>query len=257
MAAGVELKWAKAYNSFLTDASRDISFLIHVLIVLRFRRRKVCNITAQAAVHGVSLSVCSTNSGDWRVMNISDARHCGLVERGPSEPHTDFTQSVGNGSAERKLTMKETIASLAVLTAGLLLSGAPNALGAQDGACSNATLKGAYGFFTGATILPDKTPRGTIGRWNFDGSGHFTANLTINDNGNVIHVNDAGTYTIAADCTGTIFPGVGGGTIEIVLVDTGNEFYLLRTAPNSIVLMFSLARKQFPGEEQNQAGRAH
>lgn len=153
--------------------------------------------------------------------------------------------------------MKRTIVSSAILTGVLLLWWAPTALAGQDSACSNATLKGAYGFFTGATILPDKTPRGTIGRWNFDGLGHFTANLTLNDNGMVIHVTDAGTYTVAPDCTGVIFPGVGGGTIEIVLVDAGNEFYLLRTAPNSIVLMFSVAKKQFAGENQNQAGSAH
>jgi spore coat protein U-like protein len=95
--------------------------------------------------------------------------------------------------------MKRTFASSAALTGVLILWGAPNALAAQDGACSNATLKGAYGFFTGATILPDETPRGTIGRWDFDGLGHFTANLTINDNGTVIHVTDAGTYTVGLD----------------------------------------------------------
>jgi len=152
--------------------------------------------------------------------------------------------------------MKRSTISSAVLAGVLLLCGPPSARAAQDGACSNASLKGAYGFFTGATIVPEKTPRGTIGRWNFDGLGHFTASLTINDNGTVIHVNDAGTYTVAPDCTGVIFPGVGGGTIEIVLVDAGNEFYLLRTAPNNIVLMFSVAKKQFAGEDQKQTGAA-
>jgi hypothetical protein len=159
------------------------------------------------------------------------------------------------GSAEGKAMRRLTISS-AVLTGLLLLCGTPSAFAIENGACSNVSLKGAYGFFTGATILPDKTPRGTIGRWSFDGLGRFTASLTINDNGAVIHVNDAGTYTVAPDCTGVIFPGVGGGTIEIVLVDGGNEFYLLRTAPNSIVLMFSVAKKQNPAGEQNQAGAA-
>lgn len=115
--------------------------------------------------------------------------------------------------------------------------------------CSNDTLRGAYGFQTGAIILPAGTPRGVLGRWLFDGSGNFTNTLTLNDNGTIIQVADTGTYRVNADCTGTIFPGVGGGSIEIVVVDRGNEFYLLRTAPADQVLLFSVAKRQSRRDE--------
>jgi hypothetical protein len=144
--------------------------------------------------------------------------------------------------------MKRSIVSSAVLASMLVLWVAPNALAEQDRACSNATLKGAYGFFTGGIVVPNGTPRGVIGRWNFDGMGHFTNSLTQNNGGTIVTVTDTGTYTVAADCTGKIFPTAGGGTIEIVLVDGGNEFYQLRTAPPGIVLLFSVAKRQFPGD---------
>ena len=114
--------------------------------------------------------------------------------------------------------------------------------------CSSASLRGAYGFQTGAIILPAGTPRGTVGRWTFDGRGNFTNVVTLNDNGTIIHVSDSGTYTMNTDCTGTIFPGVGGGSIDIVLVNGGNEFHLLRTAPGTQVLLFGVAKKIFPDD---------
>src|ERR1700738_1659980 len=90
--------------------------------------------------------------------------------------------------------------------------------------CSNASLRGAYGFQTGGIVVPAGTPRGNVGRWVFDGAGNFTNTVTVNDNRTIIQVTDAGTYTVNTDCTGsTIFPG-SGGSVDIVLVDSGNEF---------------------------------
>ena len=82
--------------------------------------------------------------------------------------------------------------------------------------------------------------------------GNFTNTLTINDNGTVTHVNDPGTYTVNADCTGKIFILGGTGTIEIVLVDGGKEFYQLLTKPSTDqVYLFSVAKKQFPDDDDN------
>jgi hypothetical protein len=44
----------------------------------------------------------------------------------------------------------------------------------------------------------------------------------------------------------------GTGTIEIVLVDRGNEFYQLQTAPSAIVFLFSVAKKQSPDDDDEQ-----
>jgi hypothetical protein len=59
---------------------------------------------------------------------------------------------------------------------------------------------------------------------------------------------DFGPYTVNADCTGKIFILGGTGTLEIVLVDGGKEFYELTTNPSSIVITFSVAKKQFPDD---------
>ena len=144
--------------------------------------------------------------------------------------------------------MKQTMVSLFVYAG---LSTLAVAADTHHRECSNASLRGAYGFQTGAIILPAGTPRGALGRWVFDGGGNFTNTVTLNDNGTIIQVTDAGSYTVNADCTGTIFPGVGGGSIEIVVVDRGNEFHLLRTAPVNQVLLFSVAKKQFPRNDED------
>ena len=124
----------------------------------------------------------------------------------------------------------------------------PNAQGRR---CSNASLEGAYGFLDSHTLVPAGTPFTGLGRWNFDGKGNFTNTLTINDNGKVTHVTDYGPYTVNADCTGKIFVLGGTGTLEIVLVDGGKEFYELPTNPSSLVTLFSVAKKQFPDDDDN------
>ena len=114
-------------------------------------------------------------------------------------------------------------------------------------------MKGAYGFLDSHTAVPAGTPFTILGRWHFDGKGNFTNTLTFNDNGTVTHGADAGPYTVNADCTGTIFILGGTGTDEIVLVNGGKEFYSLNTSlPEgfpSIVTTFSVAKKQFPDDD--------
>ena len=112
-------------------------------------------------------------------------------------------------------------------------------------------MKGAYGFLDSHTVVPAGTPFAALGRWNFDGKGNFTNTLTINDNGTVTHINDFGPYTVHADCTGHIGILEGTGTIEIVLVDGGKEFYGSPTNPSSLVGLFSVAKKQFPDDDDH------
>ena len=142
--------------------------------------------------------------------------------------------------------MKKTISSLVVLASIFVGGAVPTA---QARKCSNATLRGAYGFLDGHTLVPAGTPFVTLGRWSFDGKGNFTNTLTFNDNGTVTHAEDFGPYTVNADCTGTIFILGGTGSIEIVIVDGGNEFYGVATNPSSIVVTSSVAKKQFPDDD--------
>jgi hypothetical protein len=154
----------------------------------------------------------------------------------------------GPQQQRQEIIMKKTIVSLVVF-AGMFVPGAvPNA---QAGQCSNASLKGAYGFLDAHVVRPAGTPFTALGRWNFDGKGNFTNTLTFNDNGTVTHANDSAHYTVNADCTGKIFILGGTGTLEIVLVDGGKEFYALATNPSSAVITFSVAKKQFPDDDDN------
>jgi hypothetical protein len=134
---------------------------------------------------------------------------------------------------------------LPVVFAGMMLAG--GVADAQGRVCSNAILEGAYGFSVGSIVLPAGTPRAILGRLVFDGNGSFTNTLTFNDNGTILHLTDVGTYLVAADCTGKIFTNGSTKTIEIVVVDSGNEFYQIRTDPSSLIFLFNAAKKQFPG----------
>jgi hypothetical protein len=115
--------------------------------------------------------------------------------------------------------------------------------------CSNASLKGGYGFLDAHTSVPAGTPFAALGRWHFDGKGNFTNTLTFNDNGTVTHADDFGPYTVDADCTGKIFIIGGTGTVEIVIVDGGKEFFSLDTNPASLVCTSCVAKKQFPDND--------
>jgi hypothetical protein len=138
------------------------------------------------------------------------------------------------------------IIALVAFASMFVLWVAPKAHAEQQ--CSNASLRGAYGFHGLATISPAGTPRAIIGVFAFDGRGSWTANLTIDDNGTITHPPNPGpsTYIVNADCTGTLFPS-SGGSVAIVVVDGGKEFYQMRLDPSNIVL-YSVTKKLFPGD---------
>ncbi len=142
--------------------------------------------------------------------------------------------------------MKWTVIALVVFASTFVVGAVPELHAEKNKDCSNASLQGGYGFLHGQIVVPAGTPFAALGRWNFDGKGEFTNTLTINDNGTVTPIKDSGTYTVGTDCTGKIFILGGTGTVEIVLVDGGNEFYSLRTDPFTEVSLFSANKKQFP-----------
>jgi hypothetical protein len=105
--------------------------------------------------------------------------------------------------------------------------------------CSNASLQGTYGFQAFATVVSPGspgTPRALMGVFTLDGHGGWTANLTLDDNGTILsRPNEGGTYIVNADCTGTLFP-TSGGSVMLVVVDGGREFYQMRLDPANIVV---------------------
>jgi hypothetical protein len=142
--------------------------------------------------------------------------------------------------------MKRTFVFWLAAVTGVLFSGFQSK--AQAANCSSETLRGQYGFFVQATILPAGTPRSILGRFDFDGRGNFTTTLTFNDNATIVHATDSGTYAVNADCTGKIFTNGGTKTIEIVIIDGGSGFYQLRTDDPHILFQFNAARKQLPSD---------
>ena len=150
----------------------------------------------------------------------------------------------------RRIVMNRTVISS--FTAGLFLSGV--AAHAQGRTCSNAILEGAYGGSVGMIVLPAAgmpvgagAPRAVLLRFSFDGKGNFATTATLNDDGTVIKSPDVGTYTVNPDCTGTIYTNNSTRSVDIVVVDSGHEFYSIRTNPPNLVFVFNAAKKIFPG----------
>jgi hypothetical protein len=151
-------------------------------------------------------------------------------------------------SREKERKMKRTFKlSLVAVCAVLFMEALPKAQAAPG--CSASTLKGGYGFFVQAIILPNGIRRSILGRINFDSRGNFTNNLTFNEEGTVTHSTDVGTYIVNPDCTGRLLTNGGIRTIEIVIVEGGKEFLQLRTDDPHILFLFNVAKKQLASDD--------
>ena len=124
-----------------------------------------------------------------------------------------------------------------VVFAAMMAAGALSQAQAQP--CSNASLNGTYGFHAFATVVSPGSPgttRAIMGVFTMDGRGNLTGNVSVNNNGTVLGPGTfAGTYIVNADCTGTLFTNP--GSLMLVVVDGGKEFYLMRIDPANIVVI--------------------
>jgi hypothetical protein len=149
--------------------------------------------------------------------------------------------------------MKQTtILNMSVL---LVLAATANAQQPDDGkACGNETLKGSYGgAISGTRPAPSIIPGGpgapgqletSIGiiLWVFDGRGNFTQ--TISGKGTISgHLPDllvSGTYSVNANCMGTvtpIIPGLPPSEIRMVIVNGGKEFRTYLVSPQPVMIV--------------------
>lgn len=143
-----------------------------------------------------------------------------------------------------------TIAAITAFVLGI----APRAK-AEDKGCSEATLKGSFGYTATGTLLlaavpaPFAGPFGEVGRQTFDGYGNTSATATINANGNITPVTIQGTYTVNPDCTGSMTRNVSPiGAIahdDFVIDDDRVEIRTISTDPGAIETY--VYRKQFRG----------
>jgi hypothetical protein len=134
-----------------------------------------------------------------------------------------------------------TIAIPMMIVCGLLALG-PSARaepGDEDGACSNRTLRGDYGFAAEGLILPAPgvvIPLRGVHMTHFDGKGTLTQMDSFVANGSPISdwTPVSGTYHINANCTGTMHlePSTGGFVnLRIVVVRQGKEVHTVVWPP--------------------------
>ena len=106
--------------------------------------------------------------------------------------------------------------------------------------CSNATLEGTYPFAQNGVEIKgnDQRPFALAGYDVFDGQGGVKGVASGNFNGEVFRKDPfTGTYTVKANCTGTVtFRGVGGATThgDIFIAPDGSKFAFVGTDPESV-----------------------
>jgi hypothetical protein len=105
--------------------------------------------------------------------------------------------------------------------------------------CSKATLDGTYLFANdGVDISGNKqVPFAAAGYDVFDGNGKIDSVASINFNGQVVRkVHASGTYTVKADCTGTVtFAGPDAPRLDLFIAPDGSKFTQVGTSPSEVV----------------------
>ena len=102
--------------------------------------------------------------------------------------------------------------------------------------CSNATLKGTYPFAqNGAEIKGnEQRPFAIAGYDVFDGNGEVKGVASGNFNGEVFRKDPfTGTYTVKANCTGTVAYR-DGPQIDVFIAPDGSKIAFVRTDPESV-----------------------
>ena len=137
-----------------------------------------------------------------------------------------------------------TIIRVLVSAFALVLSAATLQASDDNRQCSNATLNGSYGLHARGTIL-GIGDFAAVGRFTFDGKGHLTGKLFIRVNGTNIGPNEfTGTYLVSPDCT--VQDSWGGSTHVSVIVNQGNEYFILNNTLGEGDTISGEAKKQFP-----------
>lgn len=113
--------------------------------------------------------------------------------------------------------------------------------------CSNATLKGSFGFVLSGKNLGLGKDYVLMGRFDADGKGSYKGSGSQSVGGHFARGEFFGTYTVSEDCTGAAnitFPASGAeDKLEFVVVSDGNEVYLLDVGGTTVE--FGTAKKIF------------
>jgi hypothetical protein len=132
------------------------------------------------------------------------------------------------------------LSTIAALMLGVLTVGAVYANNEDAGAkkCSVATLHGTYLFaFNGVEIQgnDEQVPFAFAGYAVFDGNGKEKGVASSNFNGEVTRNEPvSATYTVKADCTGTVTYR-DGSQIDVFIAPDGSIFTFIQTKPSELV----------------------
>jgi hypothetical protein len=109
---------------------------------------------------------------------------------------------------------------------------------AQAERCSNASFKGSYGASCGGFV--GDSPLAVIGVLTADGNGNISGVETLSVNGVITSgVTLTGTYTVNADCTGSIETTAPDGAVtdhDFILDDNKKEIRIIVTETGAVVV---------------------
>jgi hypothetical protein len=128
---------------------------------------------------------------------------------------------------------------LVVVGAGVLTVGAGYAKGENTAKtkCSNATLEGTYLFAADGVRIKgnEQLPFANAGYDVFDGNGKVKAVFSQNINGKITRNEPlSGTYSVKANCTGTLTFG-SGTRFDLFIAPDGSQLTFVQTKPSEDV----------------------
>ena len=103
--------------------------------------------------------------------------------------------------------------------------------------CSEATLHGTYLIAQDGVDVTgkDQAPFAIAGMEKYDGNGKVKALISANFNGDVVrHESIPGTYTVKADCTGTVTYGPT-EALDVFIAPNGSMFTFVQIKPSDAV----------------------
>lgn len=147
------------------------------------------------------------------------------------------------------------VAGLAALTGSKAFK-----LHANPQGCSTAILRGGYGAGTTGLINTSGNPNdiriktfapfAEAAYFLFDGQGNLSGSSTVDFAGFVSPVTFTGTYTVNANCTGSLTVDAGSSGIvhrDLVIVDAGKEVEFVSTDPGVVIAGY-MKKQRIGGE---------
>jgi hypothetical protein len=125
----------------------------------------------------------------------------------------------------------------------------PQILRASDALCplGNATLHGSY-VVSGSGTIANVGQVTAVGAHMWDGQGSASAKNTISANGNVFSATVTGTYTVNADCTGSLAES-DGSHYNFVVAPDGNHLWWIETDTGTVLSGTEVRLRPAAGEK--------